>query len=435
VLEIPVRSEFPLSPLPEPFAGKIGHSLKHPSGLLGFASRLHGFNGNGNGNGHKKPAENKVPVIPKSFLKDVESVDFREIQTPNWIFLEKTSAEIFGRAARLTENLNTNGVKITNAYSLKTNPDARLLQQAYNNGFLAEAISPLEVSKACEIGFKPEQIILNGPGKWWHKEYLPEEPLHAVFCDSTADLKRVVRALADGSLKTNIAGVRLRTPNIQSRFGIPVDTPDALKTLIEAVAMLPRESKFGVHFHMASSSVGIGQWWHLFESMLRWCGSIEALSGRLIEALDVGGGWFPDDWHEGENEQFSRAVESVREFLPHVKQIVSEPGKALAQPSMALAMRILEIQDSGKEAVVDGSIAELPMYFFYPHRILHRDGRSGKWNALKRGKTKLLGRLCMEHDIVAFGIELPETAKSGDLLVFCDAGAYDRSMSYVFGRG
>ncbi len=41
VLEIPVNPEMPLSPLPEPFAGGIGHSLKHPSGLLGFADKLH----------------------------------------------------------------------------------------------------------------------------------------------------------------------------------------------------------------------------------------------------------------------------------------------------------------------------------------------------------------------------------------------------------
>jgi diaminopimelate decarboxylase len=50
-----------------------------------------------------------------------------------------------------------------------------------------------------------------------------------------------------------------------------------------------------------------------------------------------------------------------------VKQIVSEPGKAMAQPAMALAMRILEIQEHDNEhveAVVDASIAELPMYFF-----------------------------------------------------------------------
>jgi diaminopimelate decarboxylase len=83
---------------------------------------------------------------------------------------------------------------------------------------------------------------------------------------------------------------------------------------------------------------------------------------------------------------------------------------------------------------MDGSIAELPMHFFYPHRIAAR-ALSGDWNALGRGKSLLLGRLCMEHDIVASHVQLPETAKEGDIFVFCDAGAYDRSMSYVFGCG
>ncbi|HZH33734.1 MAG TPA: hypothetical protein VEX64_02780, partial [Pyrinomonadaceae bacterium] len=60
---------------------------------------------------------------------------------------------------------------------------------------------------------------------------------------------------------------------------------------------------------------------------------------------------------------------------------------------------------------------------------------TGAWQALGRGKAHLMGRLCMEHDVVASNVELPSDAKAGDLLVFCDAGAYDRSMSYVFGRG
>ena len=88
-----------------------------------------------------------------------------------------------------------------------------------------------------------------------------------------------------------------------------------------------------------------------------------------------------------------------------------------------------------QRALPDSSIAELPMYFFYPHRILHQDARTGQMNSVGRGSTYLFGRLCMEHDIVAQNVELPETAEVGDALIFCDAGAYDRSMSYVFGRG
>ena len=205
VLEIPVRSEMPLSPLPEPFGGGIGHSLKHPSGLLGFANRLHGMNlegqngnGNGNGNGHKKSNGNESPAVPRSFMDDISGLDFEQIQTPSFLFLEKTASEHFKRAAEIVRNLSTEDIAVVNAYSMKTNPDARLVQQAYEAGFLAEAISPLEVSKALEVGFKPEQIILNGPGKWWHKEYLPDEPMHAGFADSISDLQRVVATKETG---------------------------------------------------------------------------------------------------------------------------------------------------------------------------------------------------------------------------------------------
>lgn len=437
VLEIPVRPEFPLSPLPEPLAGRIGHSLKHPSGLLQFASRLHKTNGTRQGNGNGAAAKAKPAKIPATYIEDLSEYDFAKIQTPASLFMKKTATEFFHNAAALADELSTDKIKVSNAYSVKTDPDERLIKLALDNGFFAESISLLEAEKAVACGFKPEQIILNGPGKWWQRERLPAAPLYSVFCDSLEELKAVNEAIENGELKVKNLGVRLRTPNINSRFGIPVDTPEVFQKLIETVRQMPRCCDFGVHFHMASSNVGIGNWWHLFESMLRWCCSLEALGGRMIKVLDIGGGWFPEDMQKTSGERFRRATRLVPEFLPNVRQVISEPGKALAQPSMSLAMRILEIRrftDDRQEIVVDGSIAELPMYFFYPHRILYRKA-NGSWESLGRGKSRLLGRLCMEHDIVASNVELPDGAKEGDILVFCDAGAYNRSMSYVFGRG
>jgi diaminopimelate decarboxylase len=455
VLEIPVRPQFPLPSLPEPFPGASGHSMKHPSGTLALAERLHKLhiiesdgNGNGNGNGHQHHNGNSTtaPVVPSSFINDLKTYDFGEMETPSWLFLESTASDLFKRAANLASKLSTPDLAVINGYSIKTNPDERLIKLAKESGFFAEAISLLEVQKALKVGFKPEQVILNGPGKWWPEGMMPKAAMHAVFCDSIADLKRVVASIERKELQAKIVGVRLRTPNINSRFGIPVDTPESLQQLVSAIGTLPRECAFGVHFHMASSNIGVNQWWHLYESMLRWCRSIETLTRRQIECLDVGGGWFPDDWHKDSDDRFAAAVKRARSFLPFVKQIISEPGKAMAQPSMAVAMRLLELEEPTqsedekeeteiKEAVVDGSIAELPMHFFQPHRILHQDKQTGEWRALKHGKTSLLGRLCMEHDVVASNVELPEGVRPGDVLVFCDAGAYDRSMSYVFGRG
>jgi hypothetical protein len=336
VLEIPVRPEYPLSPLPEPFGGRIGHSLKHPSGLLQFANRLHKLDFENAQTSVANESKNQTADVPATFVDDLSEMDFSTMQTPASLFLKNTAADYFARAAALSKELSTDEIEVINAYSFKTNPDERLIKLAHESGFYAEAISLLEVKKALDAGFKPEQIILNGPAKWWRRETLPDASFYTIFCDSIEELNRVIAEVESGEIKTQFLGIRLRTPNIHSRFGISINTPETFETLVETIKRIPKQCQFGVHFHMASSNVGVGQWWHLFESILRWCSSIEALSGRLIEILDVGGGWFPEDLGKNSGEKFRKAIELIPEFLPNVKRIFSEPGKALAQPSMAV---------------------------------------------------------------------------------------------------
>ena len=64
---------------------------------------------------------------------------------------------------------------------------------------------------------------------------MPKERMHAVFCDSIADLERCVAAIARGEMNSKHVGIRLRTPNVVSRFGIPVDSPATFRKLIDAV--------------------------------------------------------------------------------------------------------------------------------------------------------------------------------------------------------
>lgn len=459
VLEIPVRSEFPLPSLAEPYPGGIGHSLKHPSGTLALAERLQKLHiiegrannheeqplevnvpqrGHSNGNGLNGRAEFlNYPEVPPTYIADLTNIDLESTATPSWLFLESTASAAFERAAQMGSKLSTARVKVTNGYSIKTNPDARLIRLAREAGFLAEAISLAEVQKALALGFTPQQVVLNGPGKWWPDIVPPSAPLHAVFSDSLNDFARILRSLESRELQAGIVGARLRPPVTGSRFGISLESPEELMRLVDMIKSLPREYIFGVHFHLASSNIGVRQWWQLYESMLTWCRSLERLSQRSIECLDIGGGWFPDDWHHKSTDKLEEAIDRAANSLPNLQQIISEPGKALAQPTMALAARLLEVvksTDAIQEVVVDASIAELPMHFVQPHRILHRS-TSGEWLPLRRGKTRLLGRLCMEHDIVASNVELPPGVRKGDVLIFCDAGAYDRSMSYEFGRG
>ncbi|MFN6963690.1 MAG: hypothetical protein ACK4S4_07985 [Pyrinomonadaceae bacterium] len=444
VIEVPVRAEYPLPPLPEPYGGAVGHSLKHPSGLVEFAAHL-------KKDGFVNPyvdanadSEARRASIPATFIDDIEKLDVEQIATPASVFLESTAVEQFRQAREFASAASAAGIAVRNAYSIKTDPDERLIRLALDNGFYAEAISLLEAQKAIDVGFAPKEIVLNGPAKWWRRSSETPSEFRAVFCDSIEEFDRVVAEIDSGTIDSEVLGVRLRTPNIPSRFGVSISRPEEFAGLVRAIKRLPRRCGFGVHFHMASSNIGVEHWRHLFSSMLRWCRSIEELTGRTIETLDLGGGWFPDDIHgDRGREMLHHAIASIPDSLSNVREVVCEPGKALAQPASALVMQLLEVRgqaekDSHREAIVDASIAELPMYFFYPHRILYRradgDARHG-WQQLGRGETSLLGRLCMEHDVVATGVGLPEDAKAGDYLIFLDAGAYDRSMSYVFGRG
>ena len=277
VIEIPVRSEFPLSPLPEPFGGAVGHSMKHPSGLIEFAQKLHRSDAQPNrSNGHAKVISATEDEIPETFIRDLETVDFESLCTPAPIYFEQTATEIFRRTAEIAKGASAD-LQPTHAYSIKTNPDERLIRLAKANGMLAEAISTLEAKKAVEAGFRTNEIILNGPAKWWRREELPDGEYHAVFCDSVEELEHVARDVDRGVLRTRTLGVRIRTPNIASRFGIPIDSPELFAVLINAVKDVPRDVRFGIHFHMASSNVGVRQWRHLFKAMLRWCGAVEAL--------------------------------------------------------------------------------------------------------------------------------------------------------------
>ncbi len=80
-------------------------------------------------------------------------------------------------------------------------------------------------------------------------------------------------------------------------------------------------------------------------------------------------------------------------------------------------------------------IAELPLIHSYSHRIFFRSQASQDFLHLDKGKTKILGRICMESDILSKGLNIPADVQLGDLVIFGDAGAYERSMSYDFGRG
>jgi diaminopimelate decarboxylase len=320
-------------------------------------------------------------------------------------------------------------------YSVKTSATDNHLKHAKTCGFLTECISQMEVHRALKVGVPNHEIILNGPGKFWPITQEPVTGLHMICCDSVAEFERVIQI-------PNIAkaiGFRIQLPSLQSRFGIPVDSYETFQKVVECVRKVGRKAELGFHFHMPSWAIGFKRWREAILSLLTWCRTLEDLTDVPVRHLDLGGGFFPSDL---EKIDFRWLQETVRSELPKVEAIYFEPGRSLTQEGEVVFSRVLDIRKSEKgdvdEVVVDACIAELPLISSYSHRVFYQPQSSSgenEFRALRKGKTKVLGRICMENDILNRGLEIPETVDLGDYIIFGDAGAYERSMSYDFGRG
>jgi diaminopimelate decarboxylase len=346
------------------------------------------------------------------------------VRTPRRIFRERVARERIETLARLRDTLARPPLGLIASFSFKTNPRAELVKLARKHGFFAETISHDELEWAAHEGFPPEQTVYNGP-----------EPLL-----DRAEGKRLAYAFADSveayerNLQRGVArvhGVRLRPSMIGSRFGVPVDDDEAL---LAAVATSPPGTPVGVSFHARHGDFHGASWRDVAGDVLDRAIAIERRTGRPVVAFDVGGGWTPEEFNASFQPDMRWLVDRIAAVLPNCTAVLFEPGQAVCTPTEALLTEVLEVRARGgrRDAVVDIGYSDWPEMHSYVHGFFA--WRDGRWQPLGRGPDRLLGRTCLEYDLVD-GMRFPPDLAPGDRLLITDTGSYDHSMAFNFARG
>ena len=409
-----------------------GHALAEPvaaaSGVVRAGNYLSGMPDPGRG-AAVRPHPRAAPAPPDEALRAIVADLPAAERTPHAHAIDPAP-----RWERITTAVRAAaaGARVDIAYSIKTDPDLELLHAARAAGFLAEAITEAEQQRARDAGFADGEIVLNGPAKSW-----PRAPSRAfaTYADSREELAALAQRVRSGALAAQYFGPRLRPPSIASRFGLALDDFATFSEIVSTLSDLPPGQRVGLHFHWASSEAGHETWFQTVEATLEWGRRLQELSGRPVRCFDLGGGWQPDDFDAVLLPRLGELVARCHAELDALEVIVLEPGRALVQPLAVVETTVLELRerDGVRELVVDASLAEVPRCVWYPHRLLSRDADG--WQHWGRGPDRIVGRLCMEDDVLRTGIAVPDDVRTGSRVFIADAGAYDRSMAYSFGRG
>jgi diaminopimelate decarboxylase len=362
--------------------------------------------------------------------------------------------------------------------SVKTQPHQAMLRTAHECGFYAECITIAEIRASLAAGFREDQIILTGPGKFWEGPDTFEMPkslnLRALFADSLEDLRRIISIATSthSTLQAEIIGVRLALGG-RSRFGINAQDPQTLLDTAAVLKSLPSSVKLGFHFHHASSTLGPQSWWCALESFLSLTATIASIADRTVNILDFGGGWQP---HFLSREETAEGMVKLFNLMirhhPSVETVQFEPGKSVSERCGALVCRVLEIReftrakgssypftlndevetssDDSKEeslthhraCIVDACIAELSVAALHVHPLLWRPkvSPSESWSlvdhdGVTKGTDVVWGRSCMEFDVISTAVILPSELSVGDYMMIAFTGAYDTVMQYDFADG
>jgi diaminopimelate decarboxylase len=222
---------------------------------------------------------------------------------------------------------------------------------------------------------------------------------------------------------------------VEQRFGVDIGSFRELVKIIELTKSV--DAKLGVHFHIPSILIGVERWFSVYRAIVKYIKLLESALGKKVSVIDIGGGWSPRSFDEVFLPRLAEIVSYAHRKLPGLEEFLMEPGRALVEPGICLMTRVIEVRGGAKrkDVVVDASVAEMPLAPVRPHTILYYDMEASEFRAIGRGHDRILGRLCMEEDVLAMDIKIPEGVKEDDVLLFLNVGAYDISMSYRFGRG
>ena len=359
---------------------------------------------------------------------------FASLQTPFYYYdmeLLRQTLDVIRREAGRHEDFHVH-------YAVKANANSKVLRAIRQAGFGADCVSGGEIRAALDAGFAPDTIVYAGVGKSdWEIRLGLEAAIHCFNVESLAELEVINEIAAEMG---TIAPVALRiNPDVgahthanittglaENKFGIAMRD---MEHVIEQAQQMPAISFTGLHFHIGSQILDMGD----FQALCNRINDLQTLLSRRhidVASINVGGGLGIDYQHPNRvpmadfKTYFDTFARRLR-LLPG-QTLHFELGRAVVAPMGSLSTRTLYIKEGAtkKFCIVDAGMTDLirPALYQAYHKIenITSDEPMEPYD--------VVGPICESSDVFAKRIDL-NRCQRGDLIAIRSAGAYGEIMA------
>ena len=376
----------------------------------------------------------------------IESVPVKrltaEYGSPLFVLSEKQIRRNYQNANRI---FKTRYPKVQFAWSYKTNYMNAVCRIFHQEGAWAEVVSGSEYEKAINNGVPGNKIIFNGPIKTDAELCKAAANGSLIHIDHPDEMLALIQLSDEHGLRPRVAiRVNMDTGIYPKwdRFGFNFENGQAWSA-IERILNSDNLELVGLHCHIGTFMLSPDAYRKATETLCELCWRIKEKYNKLLQYLDLGGGFPSANTLKGAYlpgtdtvpslDQFADAITSTiiaygfrQEELP---LLILESGRALIDDAGWLLGSVLatkRLSDGRRATILDFGVNSMFTSFWYEHKISPAQ-EFGDYTE----EMVLFGPLCMNIDVIRESITLPPLEK-GDQVVVHRVGAYNMTQWMQF---
>jgi diaminopimelate decarboxylase len=379
-------------------------------------------------------------------VSHLEGVGVKELiktyGSPLFVVSEKQIRRNYQHAARV---FKTRYPKVQFAWSYKTNYLNAVCNIFHQEGSWAEVVSGFEYEKAINNGVPGNKIIFNGPDKTDGQLITAARNNSLIHIDHFDELYSLIKLSEELDLKPRVAiRVNMDTGIYPrwDRFGFNYENGQAWNA-VNRILNCKHLNLVGLHCHIGTFMLETSAYAAAATKMCELAWSIKEKHNKIIQYLDLGGGFPSTNTLKGSYLPGTDTVPTIDQFADVITDVILgygfrqdelpllilETGRALIDDAGFLLGTVLankRLSDGRRSTIVDFGINLLFTSNWYEHKVSPAQD-AGQHSE----ETVLYGPLCMNIDIVRENISLPLLQK-GDQLVVHKVGAYNMTQWMQF---